>query len=245
MSEKYVEDNKKPSIFSRMAPAVISIGSLATAALVTTPGLADSFALTQTVDNDSQDSTAVINGKSTDLPPIPTQEADTSVAGDQVTPASADVSNTVDSTSGTQGSASDGVNTTASTGTALPATGSNEQVGVETGVVAEQPVLNEPAPVVVEPVPVEQPAANNSSSTWVQETPSSGGGSTGTVIDQADPSGTSSGNTSSPTPYYDDDDDDDHGDQYDDDDHDDDDDDHDDHDDDDDDDHDDDHDDDD
>lgn len=229
MSEKYVEDNKKPSIFSRMAPAVISIGSLATAALVTTPGLADSFALTQTVDNDSQDATTAINGNATDLPPVSSQEADAPVAGDQVTPASPDVSNAADSTSETQGSVSDVVSPTAVTGDALPATGSNEQVSVETGVVTEQPVANETVPVVVEPVPVEQPAANNSSSTWVQETPSTGGGSNGTVIDQTGAAETATGNTSSPTPYYEDDHDD-HDDDYDYDDDDDHDDDHDDHD---------------
>lgn len=183
MSKKYLEDNKKPSAISRMAPAMISVGSIAAAVVITAPGLADSLAFTETLENDSQ--LDAISPQATDLPAIAEPTAEPQAAN-----------NTTDSMA-TGADAPASVEPLNSTATLEPVT-PIEQVVSEPSVLPDTNVVDS---VVTVPVPVDQPAANNSSATWVDE-----GSSAESVIDQQNPVETPVGNNSSATPYYEDDD---------------------------------------
>jgi hypothetical protein len=219
MSKKYIEDNKKASLASRMAPAVISVGSIAAATVITAPGLADSLAFTMGAENDSQIDSAA--PQATDLPEAITDQSANPPQTEPVseaTQSTAEASEpmptedspearvqTLNQTSPTQ--------TSTETSTPTPVPSSSTQP-VEAVVAQPEVVLDPitPEPVAVEPVVVEQPAANNSSSTWVGE----GSSSSSSVIDQQTPVTSETGNSSSATPYYeDDDDDDDHDDDHD------------------------------
>ena len=194
MSEKYLEDNKKPSIFGKLAPTIISVGSIATAVVITSPGITSSLGLVQQVENDSQSGSEVDAITADSLPALEPngdvpQQTTTADAGQSAsTPAQAEVSTIDQPALETQN-------------TAQPTTETNPSV--ET-VVVETPVpASEPVPVA-EPTPVTDPAPNASSATWVADS-----GSSETVIDQGT-SATATENNSSATPYYDDDDDDDY-----------------------------------
>ena len=194
MSEKYLEDNKKPSLLGNLAPTIISVGSIATAVVITSPGITSSLGLVQQVENDSQSGSEVDAITADSLPALEPnadvpQQTTTADAGQSAsTPAQAEVSTIDQPLLETQN-------------TAQPITETNPPV--ET-VVVETPVpASEPVPVA-EPTPVTDPAPNASSATWVADS-----GSSGTVIDQGT-SATATENNSSATPYYDDDDDDDY-----------------------------------